>query len=129
MKTLEEKFAAIAAQLKKQITFVDEDIKAANDTLMLLESDEQTYNSEWLKLSGLLAMKHFLNALDELIKHGKLKEAENFIRFNCHQIERFTDKELLVSEDIKSTGNNALDCKIALHDIFTFFLLDIIERN
>lgn len=129
MKTLEEKFEAIAAQLKKQMAFVDEDIQAANDALMLLESDEETYNSEWLKLSGLLAMSHFLHTLDELTKRGELKDAENFIRFNCHQIERFTDKELLVSENIKSTGNEALDCKIALHDIFTFFLLDIIERN
>lgn len=129
MKSLVSKFDAIAEHLKKQIRYTEEDIEKANNTLQLIKSDEQTYNNAWLQLAGLLAMNNFLHNLDSLIKKGKLKSAENYIRFTCHQIEQFTDKALLDDDKIRSTGNTALDSKILIHDVFAYYLLDIIERD
>lgn len=129
METREKKFTAIAAHLKKQIGYVEEYIQKANNTLMLMKSDEQTYNNAWLHLAGQYTVRHFLQSLDKLIRDGKLKEAENFIRFNLYQIEQFTDKDLLVSDEIMSTGSHALDGKIELHDVLSYYLLDIIERD
>ena len=121
MSTTQEKITAISAELDKRINLVEESLKESKHTLSLIKNDAETYNQVWGVLASASAINHFLLQLKDIIESGDNKRAENFIRFNCYQIEQFTDKAVLEADE--NTGLDVLDVtKIAVYYIFKSYI-------
>lgn len=121
MSTTQEKISAISAELDKRINLVEESLKESKHTLSLIKNDAETYNQEWGVLASASAINHFLLQLKDIIESGDNKKAENFIRFNCYQIEQFTDKAVLEADE--NTGLDVPDVtKIAVYYIFKSYV-------
>ena len=121
MSTTQEKISAISVDLDKRIDLAEESLKESKHTLSLIKNDAETYNQAWEDFASISAINHFLLQLKDIIESGDNKKAENFIRFNCHQIEQFTDKAVLEADE--NTGLDVLDVtKIAVYYIFKSYV-------
>lgn len=121
MSTTQEKITAISAELDKRIDLAEESLKESKHTLSLIKNDAETYNQAWEDFVSVSAINHFLLQLKDIIESGDNKKAENFIRFNCYQIEQFTDKAVL--EAAENTDLDVLDVtKIAVYNIFKSYV-------
>ena len=121
MSTTQEKISAISADLDKRIDLVEESLKESKHTLSLIKNDAETYNQAWVFLAAASAINHHLLQLKDIIESGDNKKAENFIRFNCYQIEQFTDKAVLEADE--STDLDVLDAtKTAIYYIFKSYV-------
>lgn len=121
MSTTQEKISAISVDLDKRIDLAEESLKESKHTLSLIKNDAKTYNQAWEDFASVSAINHFLLQLKDIIESGDNKKAENFIRFNCYQIEQFTDKAVLEADE--NTGLDVLDVtKIAVYYIFKSYV-------
>ena len=121
MSTTQEKITAISAELDKRIDLAEESLKESKHTLSLIKNDAETYNQAWEDFASVSAINHFLLQLKDIIESGDNKKAENFIRFNCYQIEQFTDKAVLEADE--NTSLDVLDVtKIAVYYIFKSYV-------
>lgn len=126
MSTTQEKISAISADLDKQIDLTEESLKEVNHTLALMKNDAGTYNQAWKFLGAVSVINHFLQQLKSIIESGDNKNAENFIRFNCYQIEQFTDKDALDTDE--PTESLMADAKITVYHIFKSYV-EIIDAE
>ena len=121
MSTTQEKISAISVDLDKRIDLAEESLKESKHTLSLIKNDAETYNQAWEDFASVSAINHFLLQLKDIIESGDNKKAENFIRFNCYQIEQFTDKAVLEADE--NTGLDVLDVtKIAVYYFFKSYV-------
>lgn len=121
MSTTQEKISAISAELDKRIDLAEESLKESKHTLSLIKNDAETYNQAWVFLAAASAINHLLFQLKAIIESGDNKKAENFIRFNCYQIEQFTDKSVFEADD--NTDLNVIDAtKLAVYHIFKSYV-------
>lgn len=120
MSTTQEKISAISADLDKQIGLTEESLKEVNHTLALMKNDAGTYNQAWNFLGAVSVINHFLQQLKGIIESGDNKKAENFIRFNCYQIEQFTAKDALDADE--PTESLVTDAKITVYHIFKSYV-------
>lgn len=120
MEKIATDFRVITKNVDEQIHTCKESLEGWYHIMTIMNNTEEEFNRAWKAYGSISVILKVFNELRSLIFNQGYKRAADYIRFTVHQIERFTDSNLIKSDVV--TGDPVIDAKLTIHYAFRAYL-------